>query len=227
MPECAAASRLDDRGMRVGQSLHACSSRRKRRRGQGLVEFALVAPVFFFLIFALIDGGFLLYTVNTVDQTATIGANSIAGQGRVDTTDFTALQKMAAAGLTTTALVNVQEIDVEELNTNATGDGFLVNADGSPQVATNCGSNGTTSCIDQYKYSGSGGSATVVLLNGNSSGCPDNSGCPPWPPSARNVSNGSASFVGLKITYTYNFFTHISGSFTLTTLKTFRLEPEA
>src|SRR5579884_2035150 len=110
MSVCALPSRLDDRAMRVGPSFHACSSRRKRRRGQGLVEFALVAPVFFFLIFALVDGGFLLYTVNTVDQTATIGANSIAGQGRVDTADFTALGKMAAAGLTTTALVNVQEV---------------------------------------------------------------------------------------------------------------------
>lgn len=35
---------------------------RRQRRGQALVEFALVAPIFFFLLFGIIEGGrFILY----------------------------------------------------------------------------------------------------------------------------------------------------------------------
>ncbi len=62
-----------------------------------MVEFALVAPVFFFTIFAMIDGGFLLFSINAVDQATTVGSNSIAGLGKVSTADTTALQRMAAS----------------------------------------------------------------------------------------------------------------------------------
>lgn len=41
----------------------------------------LVAPVFFFAVFAMMDGGLLLYSINALDQSTTIGSNSIAGLG--------------------------------------------------------------------------------------------------------------------------------------------------
>jgi Flp pilus assembly protein TadG len=191
-----------------------------------MVEFALVAPVFFFVIFAMIDGGFLLFSVNAVDQATTIASNSIAGLGKVSTADITAMQRMAASpGLRSTSLVNVSEIDVEELATNSTGDGFQTNVDGTPMIQTGCGSTGAL-CVNQYKFSGSGTTPTIVVFNGTCTSAVDPSQCPPWPPSARDVYNGESSFVGLKVTYSYHFFTGVGGTANLTTTKTFRLEPE-
>ena len=224
--------------MRSARSRPAVTSghRRRHQRGQGMVEFALVAPVFFFVIFAMIDGGFLLFSVNAVDQATTVGSNSIAALGKVSLADITSLQRMSASSsLGATSLITVSEIDVEQLVTNSTGDGFTVHGDGTPVLQTGCsggptGVDGTLECVNQYKFVGSGTNPTVSVLNGGhyTSQCAsgDPSGCPPWPPAARDVYNGQSSFVALKISYTYRFFTGVAGTANLTATKTFRLEPQ-
>lgn len=46
----------------MGDVSHQLDRRRRRVRGQAMVEFALVAPVFFLLLFGTIEGGrFILY----------------------------------------------------------------------------------------------------------------------------------------------------------------------
>ena len=45
-----------------------------RRRGQALVEFALVAPIFFLLLFAIIDFGRYVYYVQILNNAAREGA---------------------------------------------------------------------------------------------------------------------------------------------------------
>ena len=173
-----------------------------------MVEFAIVAPVFFFTIFAMIDGGFLLYSVNAVDQATTVGSNAIAGLGKVSNADTTALARMAASpGLETTSLINVTRIDIEEVVTNSTGDGFSTNTDGTPTIQTDCGG----PCVNQYMI-GAGGAVTSSTVA--------------WPPSDRDVINGQSSFVGLKVYYSYKFLTGVAGTANLTTTKTFRLEPQ-
>jgi len=180
----------DDVAMRFVRSRPAPTSSRRRRgkHGQGLVEFGLVAPIFFFTVFAMIDGGFLMFSINAVDQATTIATNSIASLGTVATADITSMQRMAAsAGLESTSLINITEI-------------------------------------------GSGSTPTIVVINGGHytgqclSG--DASGCPPWPPAVRNVFNGQSSFAALKVSYTYRFLTGIAPNASLTTTKTFRLEPQ-
>jgi Flp pilus assembly protein TadG len=49
-------------------------SMRPGRRGQGLVEFALVLPIFMLLIFAVIDGGRYVYVNSTLSNAAREGA---------------------------------------------------------------------------------------------------------------------------------------------------------
>jgi Flp pilus assembly protein TadG len=44
--------------------------KRRRSRGQGLVEFALVVPLLLLLIFAVIDVGRAVFTFNTLSQSA-------------------------------------------------------------------------------------------------------------------------------------------------------------
>jgi TadE-like protein len=46
---------------------------RRRGRGQALVEFALVAPMFFFLIFAIVDFGRYVYYVQVLNNAAREG----------------------------------------------------------------------------------------------------------------------------------------------------------
>jgi Flp pilus assembly protein TadG len=46
------------------------SGQRDRSRGQGLVEFALVLPVFLVLIFGIIDGGRAVFSYNQMSQAA-------------------------------------------------------------------------------------------------------------------------------------------------------------
>src|SRR5438105_14125861 len=62
----------------------ACSARRRRRSrcaGQNLVEFALLAPLFFFVVFAAVNGGLLLYSKNAVDHAADVGMVTLAAEG--------------------------------------------------------------------------------------------------------------------------------------------------
>lgn len=67
-----------------------------RKRGQALVEFALVFPLFVLLVFGIIDAGRLVYTYNTVANSARNGARvaivnqSTSGTDTCDTTVATA-----------------------------------------------------------------------------------------------------------------------------------------
>ena len=80
----------------------------KARRGQALVEFALVLPVFLLLIFGIVDAGRLIYTYNTVANAAREGARvaivnqSDAGTKTCDTESATAWPTgcAIAAGIT-------------------------------------------------------------------------------------------------------------------------------
>lgn len=53
-----------------------------RSRGQALVEFALVLPILFLLIFALVDFGRVIYTQNAIAQGAREGARWGSVQAR-------------------------------------------------------------------------------------------------------------------------------------------------
>ena len=61
------------------------SGRRDRTRGQALVEFALVLPLFFLLLFGIIDVGRLVYVSNAFNQ----AAREAARYGSVEEWQFT------------------------------------------------------------------------------------------------------------------------------------------
>lgn len=48
--------------------------RRDGSRGQALVEFCLVFPIFMLMFFGIIDGGRLVYTINSLSEAAREGA---------------------------------------------------------------------------------------------------------------------------------------------------------
>jgi Flp pilus assembly protein TadG len=68
---------------------------RRRRRGQALVEFALVLPLLLLMVFGIVDAGRLIYAYNTVSNSARNGARvaivnqSTSGAETCDTTATT------------------------------------------------------------------------------------------------------------------------------------------
>ncbi len=60
---------------------------RTRRCGQSLVEFALVTPLFFLLIFGIIEGGRLVWTHHTMTNATREGARyaTVRGSGSTQT----------------------------------------------------------------------------------------------------------------------------------------------
>lgn len=54
---------------------------RQTRAGQNIVEFALLAPLFFLLVFGIIEGGRLLWTFHTVSNAAKEGARYVTVRG--------------------------------------------------------------------------------------------------------------------------------------------------
>jgi Flp pilus assembly protein TadG len=56
--------------MRLHRSGDGMATKRRRTRGQSLVEFALVLPVFLLLIFGIIDLGRFVYMNSTISQAA-------------------------------------------------------------------------------------------------------------------------------------------------------------
>jgi Flp pilus assembly protein TadG len=66
-------------GPRLSPSPRSRRSRRRRTRGgQGLVEFALVAPIFVIGIFLIIDFGRLLYAYSSISSAAREGARILS-----------------------------------------------------------------------------------------------------------------------------------------------------
>ena len=75
---------------------HPASRRRRRRtRGQALVEFALVIPVFFLVLAGIMDFGYLLYSRMTVINAAREGARAGAV---IDATTIPAIVPSVVAG---------------------------------------------------------------------------------------------------------------------------------
>ena len=58
----------------IGRPRHTGRQARPRMRGQTLVEFALVAPIFFLILFSIIDFGRYVYTVQILNNAAREGA---------------------------------------------------------------------------------------------------------------------------------------------------------
>lgn len=93
--------------------------RRIRSRGQALVEFAVVAPIFFFLIFGMIDFGRYVYYVQILNNAAREGAryaivhggNSFAPAGpNPNDPTIASVVRSYAVGVTGTGALTVSSV---------------------------------------------------------------------------------------------------------------------
>jgi len=98
--------------LRPPHARHVHRRRRRRSRGQSLVEFALVIPIFLLILSGIMDFGFLLYSRMTVINSAREGARAVVAY-----TDPTLVGQIvdvatdrttgASVGLLTDSMVNV------------------------------------------------------------------------------------------------------------------------
>jgi Flp pilus assembly protein TadG len=101
----------------------AAMIRRDRRRGQALVEFALVFPIFLLIFIALFDVGRAVFTYNSLTNAAREGARlAIVNQDKTTVIDRAKAQ------------VAMAELNVP----NVTIDFYQVNPDGTPDTSTPC-----------------------------------------------------------------------------------------
>ncbi|HYA01084.1 MAG TPA: TadE family protein [Candidatus Binatia bacterium] len=204
-----------------------------------MVEFALVAPVFFFLLFSIMNAGLFLYARNAIQHAADLGVAAIAAEGRCsgaggicaanplncptgnpsNVADEVGICRMDNAGLTTTALVTVTEIDVWRIQQTLTPGQPSVTVSTCDANGNNPGS-GSQPCNDVNDPSLCGGPCEDIY-QANGSVVSE-----PWPATSRDAStNEGPDFVRLVIKYEYTAF-GAGFQFSLTTSNVFRLEPE-
>jgi hypothetical protein len=187
-------------------SLLAPAKGRRRERGQTLVEFALVAPLLLLVIFGTIEFCFLYQSINTVDFAAREGARVGAVLGPTDASaDSKIIQAIFAATSNGTGLLfsQIQMIEI-----------FRSSENGSvPPPLASCAQQATPPFEDVY--------------DGRGNACPGTLG---WPPSARNATFNSADYLGVRITFAYNWVTSFvsaaRGQFTLTGVSIQLIEPQ-
>lgn len=159
--------------------------RSMRRRGQSAVEFALVAPLLFLLMFGIVDFGRAMYYQNEITNAAREGAriailasnpcNSIYG----DPSGDCALPSATPAGPTVCSAAE---------------------ASGSLIANWTCGDNTSTATPNTMPTSGSPGHAYVDVAQGSTSTCPAPSS------SASGVNTTPRSSGNLLISVTIHYY---------------------
>jgi hypothetical protein len=183
------------------------------RRGQAMTEIGMIAPLVLMLLLGVVEVGLLFFSVGTARFAAGDGGRVLAEVANAWDADNQAIQAIQKTGVGQRGLVTVTDINIFK----------AANLGGTYQLDTTSSCNGTPGgCQNHYDITG-------ALQNGTGSPCSPLPNCPPWPPSTRNVTNGSSDFVGVTLSYQYVWK---SGSFinappiTLTTTYYVRLEPQ-
>jgi hypothetical protein len=196
------------------------SSRRRSERGASIVEAAFVTPVFLFLIFGIIESGFLFRNYLSVNSAALSGARAASVAGDDEDTDFLIVRTVAHG---------VEAMGVENLD-------FIVVYDAaSPEstVPPSClhGGSTTLSCNRFTKRE-------FYLSLESSPGVKTDWACEPaavdrfWCPTSRNsqvpTSPGDPEidYVGVYVQANHQFITGFFGSESkLSSDRVIRLEP--
>jgi hypothetical protein len=181
-----------------------------------MVEFALIAPLFFFLFFSVINGGIFLFSRSAIQHSANSGSVQWATQGSASGADAAAFNAMDSNGLKNIVLTKVSQVTLQLMSQNSTT-GVLT-------AASTCGSGGTQLCEQVFTPS-AGGTCPVAGWT-----CTTQN----WPASARNdgedgLGGGLGNppdFAQATIYYSYSTIGSFA-TFHLTANIVFRLEPQS
>lgn len=177
--------------------------RRGRSRGQALVEFALIAPVFFVVFFSTIEFALLTASIGSFNFASRDGARLGSLLGRTDASVDSEVVTVIRGHVYGLVMAKTQEIDIYR----STSNGQCLTSGNSTTTVDDA------SCLkNQYRIDGS------VM------------GSIQWPVSARNDSLQGADYLGVRIVYRYVYLTgFIAGLGTplnLTATSVQRIEPQ-
>ena len=187
-----------------------------------MVEFALVGPIFFVLLFGAVNGGLILFSINAADQTANIGVQQLAALG-----DY--LGPPPAGSNMTNCQIGPNQCNADEIalyKMQKTG----LESTGNAKVVSYR--------ITKLTYS----QATHLLTTYTDINCPAPDGCYDlytvanqswsgnWPPCGcgnRNTTSANADYIRLDIDYTYQWLFQSGAAVNLTATRVIRLEPQS
>jgi Flp pilus assembly protein TadG len=183
----------------------AMRRRRGRSRGQALVEFALIAPLFVLTFFGAIEMSLIIASLGAYNFAVRDAARVGSILGRTDPyVDFKILKTISAhvSGL---VMAKATEIDIYR----AASDGSCLNAQSGP--ATSVSVDDPTCAKGVYDNTG-------TLVSGG------------WAVDSRDDALVSADYVGVRIVFNYTFITGFVGtigtSLTLSSTSAQRIEPQ-
>src|SRR5665213_1526837 len=122
--------------------------RRRLSRGVTMVEFALVAPVFFAALFGALDGGLLMFSSGAVNHATGIAMITVAQEGttatNTGTADTDAIKAMMSIGVASTGFAKLDEVDI-----------YLIHVDPTTGAVTQDTNSCGVACVDRYGYTAS------------------------------------------------------------------------
>lgn len=198
---------------------HRRRARMRHSRGQSLVEFALVFPIFLIVIIAFIEFAFAFSTLNSLNFVARDIAQYAAEAGNQQGSDcstLTLLEKELSASTSPSGLTGV-------LIYWSDGNGNIVNANADQYSRT-----GSMTCTDVNGVSQTLPYTVVSATYTATSRCTVLLGCPS-PPAA--VNHPTLDTIGVRLTYVYSWKTPLASLLTFTSAPTFtstqqvRMEP--
>jgi Flp pilus assembly protein TadG len=153
-----------------------------------MVEFAIVAPILFFLLLGIFESGLLLFVVGTARFSAGDMARQESESGNALNADQVSIAVVRNGAMGTTNLAIIRQIDVFKLNENVVTGALTPNCNaGVTSPPAPCATYNT------YKLDG-------TTVNGLA---------PPWSPATRSVKNRATDFLGVRIWYQYNWKTGV------------------
>lgn len=180
------------------------------RRGQSLVEFALVLPIFILVIIAFIEFAFAFSALNSLNFVARDIAQYAAEAGNTQGSDCSTLKLLenelsvstSPSGLTTVLIYW------------SDGNGNIVNSAADQYSRT-----GSMTCTDVNGVSQTLPYTAVSATYADTTRCAVLLGCPS-PPAA--VNHPTLDTIGIQLTYTYNWKTPLATLLTFTSAPTFK-----
>lgn len=134
----------------MGTPVALARARSRRSRGQGLVEFALVLPLFLLLVMGIMDLGLAVFSYNSITNAAREGARlAIVNQDAASVTAKANSQARVAGAPTVTVAY------------------YQANTDGTPDTSTTCPIGATTyigvGCLAVVTFSGTYEPITPII----------------------------------------------------------------
>ena len=153
-----------------------------------MVEFAIVAPILFFLLLGIFESGLLLFVVGTARFSAGDMARQESESGNALNADQVSIAVIRNGAMGTTNLAIIRQIDIFKLNENVV----------TGALTPNCNAGVTSPPAPCATYN-------TFKLDGTTV----NGMAPPWSPSTRSVKNRATDFLGVRIWYQYNWKTGV------------------